>query len=123
MDDVLADITATVKKAVGSKRVCLILAMDANAQLPRGIPSRTGRWCVRKEGNEQGRKVIRMMDELSLFASSTGNSARPRRRGGAATYSVMEKTSVRAEKRVQLDYVMMSDDFRQGSRRAWVPGD
>ena len=34
----------------------------------------------------------------------------------------MEKTSVRAEKRVQLDYVMMSDDFKSwflGSYNTW----
>jgi hypothetical protein len=68
---------------------------DANAQLARSVPFRTGRWCVREAGNKQGERVLGMMDSLDLFAASTGNSSKPRYRGGVASYSVQEKTSAR----------------------------
>eukprot|EP01044_Picomonas_judraskeda_P004216 COSAG03_NODE_366_length_8532_cov_32.998696_7_plen_189_part_00 len=97
------------------KRVVLVVGGDLNAQLPRGIIGRTGRWCVRAAGNAQGQRCLKMMDSLDLFAASTGNCAAPRRRGGACTYSVQEKSRTRAEKRCQLDYVMISAAFR-----SWV---
>ena len=50
--------------------------------------------------------------ELDLYASSTGYNARPRRRGANCTYSVREPTAASpAEKRVQIDYVLISAAF------------
>jgi hypothetical protein len=51
--------------------------------------------------------------ELDLYASSTGYNARPRRRGANCTYSVREPTAASpVEKRVQIDYVLISAAFR-----------
>ena len=120
--EVLDDLTDTCERAYGSQRICLVLGTDANAQLARSVPFRTGKWCVREAGNKQGERVLGMMDSLDLFAASTGNSSKPRYRGGAASYSVQEKTSARDEKRVQLDYVLISAVFRSwflGSHSTW----
>ena len=111
MQEVLDDVDVTYSKAFGAERVCAVLTSDLNAQLPRNIPRRTGRWCGREHGNAQGQRVLRLMDKLDLYAASTGNSSKPKRRGGECTYSVCERTRVRAEKRVQLDYVMISSMF------------
>ena len=112
MQEVLDDLVSTAKAAFGKKRVVLVVGGDLNAQLPRGIIGRTGRWCVRAAGNAKGQRCLKMMDSLDLFAASTGNCAAPRRRGGACTYSVQEKSRTRTEKRCQLDYVMISAAFR-----------
>ena len=53
-----------------------------------------------------------MMDDLDLFAASTGYNAFPRRRGGGCAYSVSEATKVSpVEKRVQLDYLERTYDI------------
>ena len=98
------------------------LTTDANAQLPRDIPRRTGRWCVRKAGNAQGSRVLRMMDTLDLYACSTGYNARPKYRGGASTYSIQEKSRRRDEKRCQLDYVELSSRGIAGHLRHALQG-
>ena len=111
--EVLDDLVVTARRAAGGTRVCYLVNADLNAQLPRYQPSRTSKWCVSEQGNRQGQMCLSMMDDLDLFAASTGYNAFPRRRGGGCTYSVREATKVSpVEKRVQLDYLLISAAFR-----------
>ena len=50
---VLDDAVRTARRAYGSQRLCYVWAGDMNAQLPRNILNRTGRWASREEGNPQ----------------------------------------------------------------------
>ena len=130
--DVLDDLVVTAKKFVSGsqQRVCWCLAMDGNGQFGRNIPGRTGTYCLRTESNPQGKKILGMMDTLNLFAVSTGNNnaSAARKRGGASTYSIQERlgqgASYRKEMRCQIDYLMMSGEFRSwflGCYGVWRP--
>ena len=93
-----------------SDRDCIILLGDFNSRLPRDTEGRVGHWCIHKNSDSGGDRLLEIMNRRSLRCIST--YFQPRRNHSNATY-----INVQPEKAPsQIDYIIVSSRWSSSAR-------
>ena len=93
---------------------CIILLGDFNCKLGRNIAKLTGKWCVHKSPNQEGKQLLDMMRQHKLTAMST--FFQPPRRKSNATYIAKDPQY----KPSQIDYILVSARWATSIRNCQV---
>ena len=93
-----------------SDRDCIILLGDFNSRLPRDTDGRVGHWCIHKNSDTGGDRLLEIMNRRSLRCVST--YFQPRRNHSNATY-----INIQPEKPPsQIDYIIVSSRWSSSAR-------
>ena len=68
--DVINQIDKTIEKNSRSGDQIIVM-MDANSRLKRGLSGYTGKWAVHKKSDKGGKQIIDMMKKHDLLAANT----------------------------------------------------
>ena len=89
---------------------CVIVLGDLNCKLGRNIEKLTGKWCIHKNPNSEGKQLLDLMRRTKLTAIST--CFQPRRRKSNAIYLAKDPQY----KPSQIDYVLISSRWATSIR-------
>ena len=106
--DTLKHLEAVLSQA--SRHDCIVLLGDLNCKLGRFNKKLTGRWCIHKHANKEGKLMLDLMQRMNITAVST--FFQPKRGKSNATYLAKDPRY----KPSQIDYVLVSSRWATAVR-------